>query len=80
MNLTNLRANLYKVVDEIIQTGEPVEVLRHGHTLKLELDLDIEQKKKQFLAKLKSRPHCIPPGTTEEDLINTPSEWNYDFS
>lgn len=77
MNLTNLRANLYNVIDEIIRTGKPVEILRNGHKIKLEL---ATQHKKNFFDKLKAHPHYLSPNVTDEDLINTPSEWNYDFS
>jgi Antitoxin Phd_YefM, type II toxin-antitoxin system len=35
ITLTELRADLYKVVDQIIQTGVPVEVQRNGHKIKI---------------------------------------------
>lgn len=35
MSLTELRANLYKIVDQIIMTGIPVEIQRNGHMLKI---------------------------------------------
>lgn len=38
LTLTELRADLYKVVDQIIETGVPIEVLRHGHKIKIILD------------------------------------------
>ncbi|MDZ7800824.1 MAG: hypothetical protein U5K81_08560 [Trueperaceae bacterium] len=33
MSVTALRKNLYRVVDEILETGEAVEVERNGKTL-----------------------------------------------
>lgn len=79
LNPTNLRANLYKIIDEIIKTGEPVEVLRNGHKIKLELDASSKDKTKKFLDKLKRRPNFIN-ANTDEELINVPHEWNHDFS
>jgi PHD/YefM family antitoxin component YafN of YafNO toxin-antitoxin module len=35
LTLTELRADLYKVVDQIIETGIPVEVQRNGHKIKI---------------------------------------------
>ncbi|MBT4290882.1 MAG: type II toxin-antitoxin system Phd/YefM family antitoxin [Deltaproteobacteria bacterium] len=32
---TDLRQNLYKILDEIISTGNPVEIKRKGHLLKI---------------------------------------------
>ena len=30
LSLTRLRANLYNIVDQVIETGEPVEIERHN--------------------------------------------------
>ncbi len=35
ITLTELRADLYKVVDQIIKTGVSVEVQRNGHKIKI---------------------------------------------
>lgn len=35
MNATQLRADLYKVLDRIIETGKPVEIERKGRRLKI---------------------------------------------
>jgi antitoxin (DNA-binding transcriptional repressor) of toxin-antitoxin stability system len=37
ITLTELRADLYKVVDQIIKTGVPVVVQRNGHLIKIVL-------------------------------------------
>lgn len=37
LTLTELRSDLYQVVDQIIETGIPVEVLRNGHKIKIVL-------------------------------------------
>jgi len=33
---TRLRANLYRVLDEVLDTGEPVEIEKNGRLLRIE--------------------------------------------
>lgn len=33
--LTSLRKNLFRIIDEVIKTGVPVEIERKGHRLKI---------------------------------------------
>ena len=49
VSLTALRNNLFKIVDQVIQTGNPVIVERKGHKLKIVLE-----EKKSKLKNLKS--------------------------
>ncbi len=35
MNATTLRANLYRVLDRILETGKPVDVIRKGKVIRL---------------------------------------------
>lgn len=35
MNATKLRNNLYAVLDEVLETGKPVEITRKGRRLKI---------------------------------------------
>jgi len=37
LTATKLRAELYGTLDQVIETGSPVEVTRHGHLLRIEL-------------------------------------------
>jgi hypothetical protein len=43
MTATELRANLYKTLDRVLMTGEPVEITRSGRTLKLTLEPVLRQ-------------------------------------
>ena len=53
ISLTSLRKNLFKIVDGVFKTGNPVEIERNGHRLKIVLD-----EKKRKLDNLKSHD-CI---------------------
>lgn len=53
---TQLRENIYKILDQVIETQVPVEITRKGHVLKLV----VEQKKRQSkLANLKPHPGTL---------------------
>ncbi len=62
MNLTKLRQNLFRVVDEVIETGVPQRIERKGKVLKLVLDTKYD--------KLKNlKPHHGIVGDPDE-LVN----------
>jgi PHD/YefM family antitoxin component YafN of YafNO toxin-antitoxin module len=63
---TKLRQNLYNILDNVIESGLPVEIERHGHKLKI-----IPEEKKSKLEKLEE--HDIIKGTPEE-LVDI--EWS----
>ena len=68
ISLTSLRNKLFKVVDEIIETGVPVEIERKGHKLKIVLE-----EKKSKLSNLK--PHNCIVGDPDELINLRLSEW-----
>jgi len=69
MTVSSLRANLYQVVDEVLKTGVPVEIVRRGRKVRIVADHPPSK-----LARLKKRPGllCDP-----DDLLNLDwsSEW-----
>jgi len=71
MSLTALRQQLFKVVDQVIATGIPVEIKRNGHIVKIVL----EDKK----SKLDNLVHhdCIV-GDPEELIDLHLKQWNED--
>lgn len=71
MNLTNLRKELYKVVDNVIETGLPVDIERNGHVVQLVL---VEPKLK--LDNLK--PHDCINGDPEELIDLQVCDWQPD--
>ena len=68
---TKLRANLYTIIDQIIATGNPVEIKRHGHVLKI-----IAEHPKSKLDNLTKHPGTIIGAP--EDLVHM--DWYHEWS
>lgn len=71
LSLVELRVDLYKVVDQIIETGIPVEIQRNGHKIKIIL-ADGPSK----LDRLVYRPDVL--NEDPENLVH--SDWTKDSS
>ena len=69
MSLTALRNNLFKIVDEVIKTGNPVELERKGHHLRI-----VMEAKKSKLDNLKYHD-CIV-GNPDELIDLKVAEWH----
>jgi hypothetical protein len=69
ISLTALRSNLFKIVDEVIETGNPVELERKGHRLKIVIEAQ-----KSKLENLKSHD-CIV-GNPDELVDLKVAEWH----
>ncbi len=63
VNPTELRQNIYNLLDQVIETGVPLEIKRKGHKLKI-----VPSKPVSKLSTLKSNPDCIVGNP--EDLVN----------
>jgi hypothetical protein len=50
---SRLRANLYRVLDQVIESGEPVEIIRKGRRLRISVEpkrkLDLLQPRQDYL-------------------------------
>ena len=68
ISLTALRSNLFKIVDDIIKTGNPVEIERSGHRLKITLE-----EKRSKLDNLK--PHDCIVGEPDDLIQIKVGEW-----
>jgi len=55
ISVTELRTKLYKLIDQVIETGESLEIERKGHKVKICVD----GKKVSKLNALKDRSHII---------------------
>jgi len=73
LTATELRANLYRVIDEVIATGKPCVVVRNGDTVTIARRAP--RRKRLDLSKLKRR-NGLYKGTFDE-LVATSweSEW-----
>jgi antitoxin (DNA-binding transcriptional repressor) of toxin-antitoxin stability system len=70
MSVTELRANLYKVVDQVISTGIPVEIERHGVILKL-----VPEHPKSKLSRLSKHPDVIVGDV--DDIVHM--DWSHEW-
>ena len=67
---TALRQNVYQILDEVIETGKPVEVIRKGAVVRL-----VPQKKVSKLSRLKRRDLYI--GDPDEIIgMDWSKEWS----
>lgn len=75
ITVTNLRQKIYSTVDKVIATGQPIEIERKGHKLKIVLE-----EKKSKLASLVTRNNVVK--CSDEELIYNDwlKEWKYDSS
>ena len=71
ISVTKLRANLYEIVDRVIETGMPVEIERKGERVRLE-----PAKPKSKLQKLARNPSTIVGDP--EDIVHM--DWSAEWS
>ncbi len=70
ISVTKLRANLYEIVDRVIETGVAVEVMRKGETVRLE-----RAKPKSKLQRLAKNPDTIVGDPEDIVHMDWSSEW-----
>jgi hypothetical protein len=68
---SKLRANVYRILDEVIETGKPVEVVRKGAILAI-----VPPKRVSKLANLKKRPGLFA-GDVEDIIGRDFAEYAY---
>lgn len=69
MTLTSLRNRIFKVVDEVIRTGIPVEIERKGYKLKIVL----EEKRSKFN---NLKPHDCIDGDPDDLIDLRVAKWH----
>jgi len=69
---SKLREDIYRILDRILRTGTPVEVVRGGRKLKI-IPGDVAKGGK--LARLKSRPHVLLCDPDELVHVDWSREW-----
>jgi len=70
ITLTKMRADLYRIVDEVLETGIPVEIERRGRVVRLMPD-----KPKSKLDKLVKQPGTILGDPDEIVHMDWSDEW-----
>ena len=68
---SKLRENVYRILDEAIETGKPVEVVRKGVTLTI-----VPPKRVSKLANLKKRPGLFVGDVEDIMHIDWLKEWS----
>jgi len=67
---SKLRENIYGILDQVLESGVPVEVIRKGKVLKI-----VPEAKPDKLSKLKKRDYLV--GDSDDIIhIDWLSEWN----
>ena len=67
---TRLRANLYRVLDEVLETGLPVEIERSGRVLRIEAVSPTDR-----LSRLEPHPDYIVGDPASIVHLDWSSEW-----
>lgn len=70
---SKLRANIYRMLDEILETGQPLEIERHGKTLVI-----APKEEQSIWDRLPRREGAIVGDPDELIHIDWSSEWNPD--
>ena len=68
---SKLRENIYKTLDEVVETGRPVEVIRKGVVLRIVL-----AQPRSKLARLKKHPDAFVGDTDDIIGMDWSSEWS----
>jgi hypothetical protein len=63
ISATRLRQNLYHILDEVLATGEPVQIERNGKTLKI-----VPEKRPSIFERIEGHPDLIVGDP--EDLVH----------
>jgi hypothetical protein len=74
VKVTELRKNIYSILDQVLETGEPIQIERNGRVLTIEPD-----KRPSKLSRLKKRKIVVgdPQGIVHADWSG---EWKDDLS
>ena len=70
---SKLRENVYKILDHVLETGEPVEIIRAGRKLKI---VRADEPRKRKLDRLAKRPEALLADPEELVHLDWSKEWN----
>jgi len=69
---SKLRENVYRILDHVLKTGEPVEIIRGGRKLKI---VPAEEPRKRKLDRLAKRPETLLTDPEELVHLDWSKEW-----
>lgn len=73
VNASNLRKNIYRLLDHVLETGEAIEINRKGRRLKI-----IAEDQPSKLSRL-TRHNCLQCDPEEIVHLDWSKEWNDDL-
>ncbi len=76
LTASQLRQNIYRILDEVIETGRPVEIERKGTIVKIEME---RQHKKSIFETLTPHPGSIVGDLEDLVHIDWSREWKPDL-
>ncbi len=71
ISASKLRENVYQILDEVIATGKPVQILRRGHTLRI-----VPEQAASKLSRLKKRSGAFVGDPDDILRIDWSQEWS----
>ncbi|MDN5853820.1 MAG: type II toxin-antitoxin system Phd/YefM family antitoxin [Actinomycetia bacterium] len=74
VTLSQLRQNVYRLIDHVLDTGEPLEINRKGRRLRLVLD----EPQGDRLAAIHTNPNAIVGDPEELVSLDWSGEWDAD--
>lgn len=74
LTASRLRSDVYKILDGVLETGEPVEIERKGRILRIVVDYPTGSK----VSRIRKRPGLINGNPKDLAEIDWSKEWNPD--
>lgn len=71
LTASQLRADIYNLLDHVIETGEPIEISRKGVTVRV-----VAERSTHWLDNLVDRRHLFPQGVDDLHEFKTPYTWS----
>lgn len=69
---SKLRENVYRILDQVLETGEPVEIIRGGRMLKI---VPVGEPRQRKLERLAKRPDVLLTDPEELVHLDWSKEW-----
>lgn len=70
---SQLRQDVYRLIDRVLETGEPLEIVRRGRRLRLVADEPVDR-----LSRIRTHPGAISGDPEELVSIDWSAEWDGD--